>query len=350
MSSIEIEKTLYRIIQGRLRYKVHDDLVLYIHEPTPELIFESHAIYEEAYDQAYKKGIYVKSEILPILLENDYWSPLDDKEAERLSKEIENKKLECFQNFVHKKQLAKLKRELNHLQSRWMKALTKKNSLDHLTCSGVASYAKAMWMISKTAKLSDGSYYDFKDVSLPQLVNFYNESRPDEGILRKIARSEPWTGMWHGGKGTEIFGVPFTRIDWYQSRLCSYSRMYDNVNQHPESPSDKIIEDDECLDGWFIYQKRKQEKEKKQSEIDGMISNSKIRNSDEIYIMAKDKDDAAQIQNINDPTARNVARERERKIDQLGEEEQLRESDLPDQKRRIQQERNKMFVDSRKGR
>tara|TARA_R100000988_G_C3935364_1_gene133488 strand:+ start:52 stop:432 length:381 start_codon:yes stop_codon:yes gene_type:complete len=126
--------------------------------------------------------------------------------------------------------------------------------------------------------------------------------------------------------------------------------MYDNVNQHPESPSDKIIEDDECLDGWFIYQKRKQEKEKKQSEIDGMISNSKIRNSDEIYIMAKDKDDAAQIQNINDPTARNVARERERKIDQLGEEEQLRESDLPDQKRRIQQERNKMFVDSRKGR
>ena len=53
MSSIEIEKTLYRIIQGRLRYKVHDDLVLYIHEPTPEIIYESHEVYDEVYDECY---------------------------------------------------------------------------------------------------------------------------------------------------------------------------------------------------------------------------------------------------------------------------------------------------------
>lgn len=109
MSSIEIEKALYRIIQGRLRYKSYDGLVLYIYEPTPELIYQSHEIYDEAYDEAYKRGVYVKSEILPILLENDYWSPLDDKEAERLEKQVENKKLECFQNFVHKKKLMQLK-------------------------------------------------------------------------------------------------------------------------------------------------------------------------------------------------------------------------------------------------
>ena len=58
MSSIEIEKTLYRIIQGRLRYKVHDDLVLYIHEPTPELIFESYEVYDDAYDEAYSLGFF----------------------------------------------------------------------------------------------------------------------------------------------------------------------------------------------------------------------------------------------------------------------------------------------------
>ena len=68
MSSIEIEKTLYRIIQGRLRYKVHDGLVLYIHEPTPEIIYESHDIYDEVYEESYWKGIYVKEEIIaPII-------------------------------------------------------------------------------------------------------------------------------------------------------------------------------------------------------------------------------------------------------------------------------------------
>ena len=58
----------------------------------------------------------------------------------------------------------------------------------------------------------------------------------------------------------------------------------------------------------------------------------------------------AEIQNINDPTAGHITRERERKIDQLGEEEKLKESDLPDQKRRIQQERNKLFTDTMRGR
>ena len=81
-----------------------------------------------------------------------------------------------------------------------------------------------------------------------------------------------------------------------------------------------------------------------------MITNEKIRGADEIYVMARDKREAAEIQNINDPTARHIARERERKIDQLGEEEKLKESDLPDQRRRIQQERNKLFTDTMRGR
>ena len=51
--SIDTEKALYRIIQGRLRYKVRDGLVLYIHAPTPEIIYESHDVYDEAYEDAY---------------------------------------------------------------------------------------------------------------------------------------------------------------------------------------------------------------------------------------------------------------------------------------------------------
>ena len=69
--SIDIEKNLYRIIQGRLRYKVRDGLVLYIHEPTPEIIYKSHEVYDDVYNECYWKGVYVEEEIIPILLEND---------------------------------------------------------------------------------------------------------------------------------------------------------------------------------------------------------------------------------------------------------------------------------------
>jgi len=343
MSSIEIEKTLYRIIQGRLRYKVHDDLVLYIHEPTPELIFESYEVYDDAYDEAYGKGVFVKQEIIPILLENDYWSPLDDKEAERLQKEIENKKLECFQNFVHKKQLLRLKRELAHLQKVWNKATSKKYTLDNITCSGTAAYTRSVFIIERTTKLADGSPYDWKEVPVSTAARFYRDNTVPEETLRKIARSEPWRGMWNGGKGTQLFGVPFSQITALQSRLCSYSRMYDSVFEHPESPNDKIIEDDDCLDGWFIFQKRKREKEKKQSEIDGMITNEKIRNSDEIYVVAQNREDASEIYNINDPTARNIIRERDEKI--TGKEG-MKFTELNDVQRQLQIERNKKFTDT----
>ena len=85
MNDIQIEKTLYRIIQGRLRFK-RDGLVLYIQEPTKELMYESYEIYDDAYDLAYKRGNYIKPEVLQILVEQDLWTPLDDKQAKEYEK------------------------------------------------------------------------------------------------------------------------------------------------------------------------------------------------------------------------------------------------------------------------
>jgi len=350
MSNIEIEKTLYRIIQGRLRYKVHDDLVLYIHEPTPELIFESYEIYDDAYEMAYKKGAYVEAEILPVLLENDFWSPLDDKEADKVQKEIEDIKVECFKNFFRKKELVKFKRKLMSLEKNYLKLVSKKTSLHSVTCEGAADLARVNWLISKTTKFEDGADYDWSQASLLDTVSFWQYNQISVPLLRQIARSDLWKGMWSGGKGTEIFGVPFTRISQNQARLCMFSKMYDSVYEHPESPKEVIIQDDVCLDGWFIFQRRKSEKEKKQQEIDGMIGNDKIKNSDEIYVMTQDPEDVATIQDINDPTSRHIARERSNLLKEKEEGEGVKFTEFADIKRELQMERNKKFKESRGGR
>jgi hypothetical protein len=80
MEDIYYEKVLNRIIQGRLRLRL-GDLVLFIDEPSKEIIEESFDIYEDTHKKAFFSGVYVEQEVLEILLMNDMWSPLDDKQA-----------------------------------------------------------------------------------------------------------------------------------------------------------------------------------------------------------------------------------------------------------------------------
>jgi hypothetical protein len=344
--SIDIEKNLYRIIQGRLRYKVRDGLVLYIQEPTPELIYDSHEIYDDVYNECYWKGIYVQEEIIPILLENDYWSPHDDREAERLQKEIDQKKVEAFQNFVKKKILRNLKMQIYNLEKKWHILLMKRGSLDHVTCSGCAELARTYWLISKTT-YCNGELYDWSDCSITDAANFKAKNPISETMYRRIARSEVWRGMWSSGKGTNIFGVPFSRITKQQARLCMYAKMYDNVHESPEAPSDKLIEDDICLDGWFIHQRKKHEKQKKANQVDGMIGNDKIRNAGEVFVMAEDKQDAGEIYDLNDGFARGTIKQREAQLKQS--EGQINFTELADVKQDIEIQRTQKIKDHYKG-
>ena len=339
---IDIEKALYRIIQGRLRYKVRDGLVLYIHAATPEIIYESHDVYDEAYEDAYWKGIYVRQEIIPILLENNYWSPLDDREAERLQKEIEDKKVEAFKSFTNKKQLSLIKRQIFSLAKQWTRFFTKKSALDHITCEGVAQLAQTQWIVTQVTRFSDGGLYDWQEASLPVVTNYLSTNAISQETYREVARSEGWRGIWGAGKGTDIFGVPYSQITQDQARLCSYSRMYDNVSEHHESPSQEVIEDDTCLDGWFISQDRKMKEDKKQSQADNMISNEKIKNSGEIFVMANDNENAQEIYDMNNGLARNTVRQREAQIEGS---EKMDFKELHDVKQDIQIQRQQMLSD-----
>jgi hypothetical protein len=42
-------------------------------------------------------------------------------------------------------------------------------------------------------------------------ANFKSMNTIDESTYREIARSDIWRGMWSSGKGTDIFGVPFSQ-------------------------------------------------------------------------------------------------------------------------------------------
>jgi hypothetical protein len=315
------EKTLYRILQGRLRLTL-GDLVLYVYEPTSELLEESYDIYDDAYKKAYFRGVYIKKELKEVLVNNDLWSPFDDREADRVEKQIENLKVDAFKSFFNSKKLKTLKADIRAQERELYKYKSKKMVLDHTCCEGVASFSKSVWLISQTTKLKDGSHYDWDKFPISVIMDHYSSEQISLETFRAIARKDPWRGMWNNGKKhSNLLGKPSCQFTRDQLNLCSYSSMYDNVYESPDSPNEKIIEDDDCLDGWFVLQKRKYEKDKKQQEVDSMITNPKIANSQEVFVVASDQREANEIYGLNDMGSRAAVRNRQTTIDNAGGEQ-----------------------------
>ena len=343
-----IQRDLYRIIKGRTRYRSRDGLILYIYEPDADILEESYEIYDEAYDEAYKNGAYVQEEILSLLIENDYWSPLDDKEADKVFKELEEAKFQAFKNFYNKKELRFFKRKAESLSDKWAKLSTKKVALDHLTCHGVAELARHQWLMSETVYYKDGAKFnwDVDGISTPRILKHWQENQIPPEQARLIARSDPWRGFWTLSKnGLDLFGKRCVDLTSDQSRLVSFSKMYDGVHENPDQPNPKIIEDDIALDGWFVSQKRKMEAQRKEREVDSMTNNEKIKNAGEVFAMARTDEEVQEIYDINDTRSRGIIKERKRQIEEEGT---VKFTDLQDVKLEIQMERQKMFADHMK--
>ncbi len=346
MDDIYYEKILNRIIQGRLRLKL-GDLVLFIHDPSHDLIEESFDIYDESYNRAYYSGVYVKREILEILLTYDLWSPLDDKRADEIEKQIEELKVQAFLNFYSSKKLKGIKQQLRYMEKEMIKYKMKKMQLDHVTCAGVAHFARRGWLLSKTTTIEDGSLFDFSSISLTSIMEIWNKNTIITSDMRKLARMNTWRQMWSSSKKRgNVFGTASCNLSENQLHLTQFSLMYDNVYESGEAPQDKVIEDDDCLDGWFIVQRRKHEKDRKEREVEDMIQNPKIKDSDEIFLVAKDQEHAQEIYGLNDPMARNVVKQRQQKFKQ-GHGENVKFTEFDDVKmeahlQRAQQGNTKM--------
>ena len=337
MDNILNEKTLCRILQGRLRCSLGDP-ALYIYEPTKEILEESFDVYDQAYKDAYFKGVYLKDELVPILVENELWTPFDDREADKIEKQIEDHKVKAFEFFYKTRDLVNIKMVLRALEKDLLKYKSKKHTLDHISCEGVASFARSIWIISKTVYNLDKTPYDWSRHSISSLMDYYNSNQISSDQFRLVARSEPWRSMWNiGKKQGNAFGKPACELSKDQISLSSYSSMYDNVYESSEAPDEKVIEDDDCLDGWFISQRREHDKQKKKKQAEDMIKNPKIANSQEIFLMARDKQEAEKIYDINDPLVRNIIQDRQNTI--KSSDKQIRFQEFNDIKQDIAMDR-----------
>tara|TARA_B100002019_G_scaffold293116_1_gene318822 strand:+ start:4141 stop:5208 length:1068 start_codon:yes stop_codon:yes gene_type:complete len=350
MTNEQIDLLLNRILSGNLIF-FYNDQEYQLRCPTPQLKYQSCVLYNDILSDE-KYNTWIKEENMNrMMILLGIWDKDSDKMITSLEKKIEDLKLKLYESLKRPDQFKINKRAIKESRLSLNKLNNIKANFRNNTLEGYAESVKSEFIIYHTIykddkrlfpkpfsnKDNDVSYSLFN--SLVQEI--YKHATTIEG-MKELARSGQWRAYWNCSK-ENIF--PKTVTEWTddQRLLVSFSRMYDNVYEHPEAPDQKVIEDDDVLDGWFIYQKNKREKQKKQDSFSKAGNNGSARNmarAQEIFLTPNQDQSVEDIMNLNDINGKMKIRERSNFLKGKGE---VKEADLPDVQIELANQRAEMM-------
>lgn len=346
------EEIIYRIVSGEQSI-VLNDRIYKIKNPGNELRLKAESIYKDTIRKNRFNNIWLSdSACLRLLVENGLCSADIDSNMKIMDKAIEDLKVSLYTSMFVPDIHQDKRKQLNLTKQKQQELLTIRHSLDHLTLSGYASMVKSQFLIFNTLydenynkiwnRLEDADVFLLERISNKILSNTISTTK-----IRELARTEPWRGYWNIKK-TDVFNGSVFDLTDEQKSLVLYSKMYDSAYEHPECPTDEVIKDDDLFDGWMISQHRKAEKQKMTSQLDKHLSkgSSKISNADEVFLVAKTKEDRDRIESMNDTAGSIIKAQRLSVVKQKGV---ARDSNFQDRRAAIQQQSNQQFIKQVKG-
>ena len=152
------------------------------------------------------------------------------------------------------------RRALENAKKAQTDLFSRASSFDHLTLEHYCSTEAIKFQITKTLRdqktkelilAEDCSKQEFEKY-LAQI----NEHVLFLPTIRQIARSEYWKGYYLTHE-QGVFGKPVGDLNPEQLSLLTSTRMYARIAEHPDSPDQSVIDDDDVLDGWVLYQTEK---------------------------------------------------------------------------------------------
>ncbi len=303
--------------------------------------FKASQVYEKAYHQAFLDEVMTEEEMLDFMMEKEIWSYEDDIAIKGLEKDISKLKEQIYLQRHDSKKVRHARAFLRAGEKQIDNKLAIKHTHFVHTAEGVASAEKMAWTITNTT-YKDGKLYDFDEFSIDYILSEWQKTLIPEYNIRDLARNEPWKSLWvvREKAGCDLFYKrDGQELTINQKNLIMWSQMYDNIQESVDCPSDDVIEDDDMLDGWFIVQRKKREKEKLEQEVDQM--NPKIANSDEVFLV-NNKEPDARVATLNDRRAN--ARKRAR-MNVLKEKGEVQTGAFPDEIMDMKNRQSESFKD-----
>jgi hypothetical protein len=338
-----------KIMSGKVGFKI-DGRTHFISVPESYDRYIAQELYFDTIRDAGFEGVMTEEEVLDMMIDEDLWSYEEQEKMDTLPKRIENLKVSLYESQLKMKIFEATRKTLNSEKERYENLATKKTALSNFSQTGCANTIKLKYLLYTSMKNKKGEHiYDGDDFweedhsLIEDIFKTYLSAQIDESIIREIARTEPWRSYWGAAKAEgSIFGVSASEMTAEQRSLVNWSKFYDSIYEHMEAPTDKVIQDDDLLDGWLILQNRKREKERVEKEMDKKIGKNK--GAQEVYIMAETTEEAQKVDMLNNVMSKGIKKQRERMIDKHGE---IQEQHLPDAKQRM---RNQAYAESKQAR
>lgn len=319
-----------RIVAGKTEYIISGSIINIV-TPNREHRNEANRIYRDARRDAEIDGALLEDELLAILIQHDLWTMKDADEYEKLTKALEDLKVGLFEERFRSNAKLTIRQAIKKTREELSRLDMVRHGLDYLTVDGLAMSAKYRFLVSACMACDVN-----KDIYIDQIIDKLNQDRLTEQDYRELVRTEPWRSLWgvRESAGRGLFDLAAVDMSDEQRTIIVWSNIFDNIRQYPDAPGDSIFEDDDMLDGWMIIQKRKRESQQATAEAN-RIGNDKVRNSDEVYLMADTVDDAREIDKMNSVGAAMTKKQRMAFLKQKGE---VNEVFMPDTAQRIQME------------
>lgn len=323
------QQILNRIITSRQEFELWNVVYLY-NAPNYLLRSEADSYYFNLLKElsAYK-DLPTEKQLLRDMYSTGMWSADLEKTSKRLEREIEDIKINMYKigrNKENTKQLKQTQRSLERL-------LRQRHSLDGHTREGFARVLRNNYLFMRCMYVKDSGQplINLENVIdgrvLTNLMDIFSSAQASQTDIRVIARKEPWRSIWLVGK-EQAFGVSKSAVDLTdeQRLLINISQMYDSAYGHSEAPPNDVIEDDDRFDGWMAFVRRKTERRRAETNLGENLS-PKIKNSQEIFLMARNDEEAKRIYELNEGASRHVIKQRQQMLQKHGK---LHEAQLPD--------------------
>jgi hypothetical protein len=334
MNNAEREFFISRICAGYVRCPVMDhNFKIYPIDDSKS--YESNELVMEIMESSC--GL-TEDEVLFFMTDHDEWTLTQENRYKELPEKIEDIKVDMY-NATFKSNLREtLRTELNKLRAEYETLSSGRSKYNYLTTFGIALTAKSHYIIEQCTYL-DGQQYNWEKVPITAVMAKYNSLLLDDGQLRELARTEPWSSVWAIKKANgKIFEEPFS---FEQKQLILYSRFYDGIQEAHERPSQEVIEDDDLLDGWLISNRRKHAN----TTTENFTTNPKIAGADEVFIIAETPKDIEKINNMNDAHAKSV---KKRRLKTLEGKKDMSWLEFADMKERIGIEKTRLMMGKHK--
>ena len=337
--------SLVRIGKVYIEYK---DLELAIIPQTVEQTVRSCQAYNKAYEQCYYDGLMTQDETEQWMQERGLWTYEDEEKLKGLQKDLEKLKVEIFNARNNDQLKERIRLYIRVGEKQLQEHNDKKFQYFNNTCEGIASLEKTSYIVKNTTYLNE-QLYDFDEVSLSYVIKEWHDSILSEKQLRELARTEPWKSLWVIKDKSDIklfFKEANQELTHNQKNMVIWSQLYDNIHESLDCPSQDVIDDDDMLDGWFIIQNKKRDKDRAEKEFEENVKSDKIKNASEVFIATNNKKDIDRVNSMNSIHGQNIKQQRFNTLKHKGSVEQ---HEFQDEKLRIQTQSTNMYKGKFKG-